>query len=480
MVLIETCVAYDCEHRCVLRNIAGDLTRQAPLTFTDQRINESTQERNVHVMETSSSCDNFIKIEVNGLTSWSSNESSLDNSDVSMGSDFNENGNGNVNFGILFDVDGVLARGSTPLDPAKQAIAKLKDSNGNLKVPVAFVTNACNRSADKARQIGNWFDITVQPEQVIHAPTPAKLLHEFHDKHTLVIGQEYRREIAEDLGFKNLCTIEDVKEAYPLLDMVDHENRVRVATQGYTENPNFPKIDVILLIGEPCRWETDLQLLIDLLLTEGKPTKAPIDPKNVPQIPIIACNMDLVFMAEACMPRYGHGAFLLCLEALYKKITGKELIYKNLVGKPCEITYRFAEHTVSKIAQQMGITKPLKRLYFFGDNPNVDIVGANLYDRYIKRKDSNANSVDLPVSRLIPVSDELREQTVQDCHSMLVGTGVYKYKPEEESSTEETTEVYHGHRDVAYEPELSKPHKFVHDVNEGIDFIFRKEGIEAN
>ena len=86
-------------------------------------------------------------------------------------------------------------------------------------------------------------------------------------------------------------------------------------------------LSVVLLIGEPRAWETDLQLLIDLLLTEGKPTDAPKDPHNVPQIPLIACNMDLVFMAEACMPRFGHGAFLLCLEALYQvRILGKKVV----------------------------------------------------------------------------------------------------------------------------------------------------------
>ncbi|GFR66325.1 cat eye syndrome critical region protein 5 [Elysia marginata] len=401
-----------------------------------------------------------------------------DNSDASMGSDLSDNAE--IDFGILFDVDGVLARGSTPLDPAKRAMEKLKDAEGNLKVPVAFVTNACNRSADKARQIGNWFDINVPPEQVIHAPTPAKLLRQFHDQHTLVIGQEHRLDIAKDLGFSNVCTIEDIKEAYPLLDMVDHNNRVRVATEGYTENPNFPKVDVILLIGEPRRWETDLQLIIDLLLTEGKPNLVPSDPRSVPQLPIIACNMDLVFMAEACMPRFGHGAFLLCLETLYQKISGRPLSYQNLVGKPCEITYRFAEHTVAKIARQMGFRKPLKRLYFFGDNPSVDIVGANLYDRYIKNKDPNGNEYELPFSRLIPQCAELHEQTVETCYSMLVGTGVYKHRSSDED--QETTptskaSVYHGHRDIAHEEDLSKPHKYVHDVNEGIEYILKRESV---
>ncbi|RUS83265.1 hypothetical protein EGW08_008988 [Elysia chlorotica] len=384
-----------------------------------------------------------------------------------------------VDFGILFDVDGVLARGSMPLDPAKKAMEKLKDSEGNLKVPVAFVTNASNRSADKARQISNWFDVNVPPEQVIHAPTPAKLLRQFHDKHTLVIGQEHKLDIAEEIGFSNLCTIEDIKEAYPLLDMVDHENRNRVAKGDYKENPNFLKVDVILLIGEPCRWETDLQLIIDLLLTDGKPNEAPEGLNTLAQLPIIACNMDLVFMAEACMPRFGHGAFLLCLETLYHKLTGKPLSYQNLVGKPCEITYRFAEHTVSTIARKMGISKPLKRLYFFGDNPSVDIVGANLYDRYIKRQE-DPNGYELPFSRLIPETDYLHKQTVEHCHSILVGTGVYKHCPEEVHKTMSTTSkthVYHGHRDIAYEEDLSKPYKYVEDVHEGIEYILKRERI---
>lgn len=397
-----------------------------------------------------------------------------------------------VDFGLLFDVDGVLARGTTPLDDAKEAFRKLKDSEGRLKVPVAFVTNACNRSEDKARQISNWFNIKVSPDQVIHAPTPARLLTDLHPKHTLVIGQEHRLEIASSLGFNNCCTIEDLKEAYPLLDMVDHDNRNYVAKHGYTENLNFPRVEAVLCIGEPKLWESNLQLLIDLLLTEGKPTEAPKDSHNVPQLPVVACNMDLVFMEKACMPRFGHGSFLICVEALYHKITGKHLQYKNLVGKPCEITYRYAENTVTKVAKDLGFKKPLKRLYFFGDNPHVDIVGSNLYNRYIRRisREVNGNQpavdYDIPASRLIPESEELQEQTVEACHSVLVGTGVYKYLegstlPHEVSVSNDTagSTVYHGHRDIAHEPELTKPHMYCHNVNEGIDFVFKKEGLAS-
>ena len=37
----------------------------------------------------------------------------------------------------------------------------------------------------------------------------------------------------------------------------------------------FPRIEAVVLFGEPVRWETPLQLIIDVLLTDGKPSKPP-------------------------------------------------------------------------------------------------------------------------------------------------------------------------------------------------------------
>jgi hypothetical protein len=45
-----------------------------------------------------------------------------------------------------------------------------------------------------------------------------------------------------------------------------------------------------------------LQLLVDILLSSGHPSDVPkLVPR--PHIPILACNMDLQWMAEAVMPR---------------------------------------------------------------------------------------------------------------------------------------------------------------------------------
>lgn len=62
-------------------------------------------------------------------------------------------------------------------------------------------------------------------------------------------------------------------------------------------------LTAVVLFGEPVRWETNLQLILDLLVTNGKPN---VVPREIPfnHIPVLACNMDLLWMAEAPMPRF--------------------------------------------------------------------------------------------------------------------------------------------------------------------------------
>ena len=82
-----------------------------------------------------------------------------------------------------------------------------------------------------------------------------------------------------------------------------------------------------------------------------------------------------MFYREANMPRFGHGAFLLCLEHLYKKVTSKDLCYTALVGKPSEITYRHAEEVLHQEQAKLFFTRnastnppAIKSMYFVGDN----------------------------------------------------------------------------------------------------------------
>ncbi len=78
-----------------------------------------------------------------------------------------------------------------------------------------------------------------------------------------------------------------------------------------------------MLLGEPVQWEGALQIIIDVLMTNGDPRYDPNSTEKFskipcPHLPVIACCKDLTFKGAAHLPRFGHGAFLECLEHLYE------------------------------------------------------------------------------------------------------------------------------------------------------------------
>ncbi|NXV00875.1 HDHD5 hydrolase, partial [Cettia cetti] len=204
-------------------------------------------------------------------------------------------------------------------------------------------------------------------------------------------------------------------------------------------------LTAVVLFGEPVRWETSLQLIIDVLLTSGYPGN-PYGQENYPHIPVLACNMDLMWVAEAQSPRFGHGTFMVCLENIYKKITGKDLKYEALMGKPSRLTYQYAEHLIRAQALQRSWEQPIHTLYAVGDNLMTDVYGANLWEK------------------------ELAAAAAARCRSVLVCTGVYS--PQAGDSAQA---AFHGHRDFGFEPGLVQPDHIVPDVDAAVDLVFQLE-----
>ncbi|KAM9361397.1 haloacid dehalogenase-like hydrolase domain-containing 5 [Symphorus nematophorus] len=379
--------------------------------------------------------------------------------------------------GVLFDVDGVLLRGGSVIPAARRAFRKLVDKN-NFLFPVVFVTNAgsCERH-HKAQQLSRLLDIQVHPEQVVLSHSPLRMLKSFHDKCVLVSGQGPVREIANNLGFQKVVDIEQLREQHPLLDMVDHNRRPKLPASHLQD---VPRIEAIILFGEPIRWETNLQLLIDVLLTNGSPGRV-YDPQLSSQLPVLACNMDLVWMAEAPSPRFGHGMFLLCLESVYRKLTGQELQYQGLLGKPSLLTYQYAEH----LLRRQNHNGKLTTIYAVGDNLMTDIYGANLYNRYLAQQHAAmttttklvAQGTGSQVTMVVP-EEELVSAAAQ-CRSILVCTGVYNPHsplPSDQSSAVTET-VFHGHRDLVLEPDLVEPSHVVEDVEAAVDLLLQQESM---
>ncbi|NXC46008.1 HDHD5 hydrolase, partial [Penelope pileata] len=342
-------------------------------------------------------------------------------------------------FGFLFDIDGVLVRGKTPIPAARTAFQKLVNSQGQFLVPVVFVTNAGNcLRQKKADQLSQILGVPISQDQVMMSHSPLRMFKRYHQKCVLVSGQGPLLDIAQDLGFSQPITIETLREKYPLLDVVDHDRTPDVLV-------------TVVLFGEPVRWETNLQLIIDVLLTSGYPGN-PYHHESYPHIPVLACNMDLMWVAEAQSPRFGHGTFMVCLENIYKKITGKDLKYEALMGKPSELTYQYAEYLIRAQAAERQWKQPIQTLYAVGDNLMTDV-----YD----------NSWE----------NELASAAATHCRSVLVCTGVYNPHTEVPLDTKEsiTETVFHGHRDFRFDPGLVEPDHIVPDVDAAVDLIFQLE-----
>ncbi|KAJ1166098.1 hypothetical protein NDU88_006508 [Pleurodeles waltl] len=386
-------------------------------------------------------------------------------------------------FGFLFDIDGVLVRGRSPIPAAVKAFKKLSDCHGKLQVPVVFVTNSgnCLRKT-RAEELSAVLQVEISQDQVVLSHSPLCMLPQFHKKRVLVSGQGPVHEIANNLGFQDIVTIDALREAFPLLDMVDHNRRPK-------EKPpltvDFSPIEAVVLFGEPIRWETSLQLITDVLLSGGNPVTW-LSPPPYPHIPVLACNMDLMWMAEAKMPRFGHGTFLICLEHIYKKMTGRELKYEALVGKPSIVTYSYAEHLIRQQSEQHGWALPIQRLYAIGDNPMADIYGANLYNQHLKTihqegLQAKGGHADVEAMNHAHPSfgclENFSGNHAQSCTSILVCTGVYRNHGDVPSDPNEsvTETVFHGHRDFHFDPSLVEASSIVQDVSEAVDLVFQKE-----
>lgn len=63
-----------------------------------------------------------------------------------------------------------------------------------------------------------------------------------------------------------------------------------------------------------------------------------------------------------CCFRFGHGMFLLCLESIYRKLTGRRLEYEAVLGKPSLLTYQYAE----QLLRQQNQNHKLSTIYAVG------------------------------------------------------------------------------------------------------------------
>lgn len=336
----------------------------------------------------------------------------------------------------IFDIDGVFLHGANAITKGNTNIAgEAYKLVRNKNLPHIFVTNSSGLPENKSNKLNNVLNLDaankIEPNHIIMAQTPSQRLFEesgeLSGKYCLLIGGEHDGGIdglAENIGCKNYYTIKNLQDLFPELDWMDRKKwsniskAVTLKSGEVVTESSFKPIDAVLILGEPLHWEGNLQLIIDTLLCEGSPSSKPDNyPMRTKKIPIYAVNMDLTWKAKANTPRFGNGAFLLCLEALFFKITGEELVYEKLIGKPSTFTYEFALDKLTELYPKANITRVLG----VGDNLKSDIAGMNNMKGKMTRSVTSGN-----------VSYE----------SVLVLTGVDSLE-----SIESSKKFNHSHRD---------------------------------
>ncbi|KAI1873983.1 uncharacterized protein JN550_003252 [Neoarthrinium moseri] len=300
-------------------------------------------------------------------------------------------------FAFAFDIDGVLLHVAKPIPGATETLRYLQKND----IPFILLTNGGGKhEKDRVAQLSDKLDVELSTENFVQSHTPfQELVHGAEglaDKNILITGSDAAkaRTIAEAYGFKNVITPADILMAHPTIWPFEPlMEELYAATARPLPTPQ-PKLDAIFVFNDPRDWALDIQIIMDLLMSQngvlgtyssknGRPDLPDGGWQSDGQPPLFFSNPDLFWSATYHHPRFGQGAFQAAMAGVWREITNGKDLKRTVIGKPYRQTYRYAERVLnSHRAQVLGLNsiEPLGRVYMVGDNPESDIRGANEFD----------------------------------------------------------------------------------------------------
>ncbi|KAF8160899.1 HAD-like domain-containing protein [Crassisporium funariophilum] len=267
---------------------------------------------------------------------------------------------------FVFDIDGVLLRGPNVLPEARRAL-NILDGNNAFRKKIPY--------------------ILILPSQYVQAHTILKTLtHKYAGKSVLVLGGSLDkvREVAKGYGFEKAYTTLDVlawnPSIWPFHTLTDTERNV-AQPADFSQTP----IEAIFVFHDPRNWALDVQVVCDVIQSEGIIGGPHIHVKDQRKpVELIFCNPDLIWRSNFDRPRLGQGAFKVAFQAVFKALTGTEYPHVQY-GKPTKATYEFAEQILKgRIEELYGNVQDIPNVFhdaddsfLNADNPESDIAGAN-------------------------------------------------------------------------------------------------------
>ncbi|EEB95586.1 hypothetical protein MPER_05421, partial [Moniliophthora perniciosa FA553] len=214
--------------------------------------------------------------------------------------------------------------GSDPLPTAKRALQILEGDNPlESKIPYILLTNGGGSTEQqRAAKLSKSLGVAIGSDQIIQAHTILKdLVGKYGDSPVLVLGgkNDDMRFVAESYGFKKAYTTADVllwnSSVWPFQSF-DPANMKSRPSVDFSKT----RIGAVLVFHDPRNWGTDVQIMCDVIQSDGVIGNPYIDPKSTPSQPVevIFCNPDLLWKSDFPRPRLGQGAFRESFQAVYK------------------------------------------------------------------------------------------------------------------------------------------------------------------
>lgn len=281
--------------------------------------------------------------------------------------------------------------------------------------PFVFVTNQGWLSeSDRAALLSKQLSVDIPREQVVLAHSGLATAAPAINPGLVLVTGRCRTDAAEIVrayGFENVRTVAEYARAHPHLHPLKHDPGTGGGgseNDGETPAPPPPPpeegpawasepVKAIFIVETPEDWHEDLQILLDVLHSDGTPgrrasmTPADGEGNRLTKQPValFCCNFDFYFAAANAPPRFGPGAFLAALEALHAAADAAAGIAPHVPleivrhGKPHPPAYEIAVRKLERLAasERSSASPPavaLKHVYALGDNPASDVRGPTL------------------------------------------------------------------------------------------------------
>lgn len=291
---------------------------------------------------------------------------------------------------FVLDIDGCLSHEGIPISGSKEALHKLRANN----IPFVVCTNGGGQlESTRAERLSKTFDINISPDQVILSHTPLRSeVVRLKDHRVLIVG-EHCAEVARAYGLPKAEGIREYGRQHPSL----FPRRREVDDPEVSDDADDP-VKAVLFFEDPEDLGETLQLVLDVLLTNGNPSGPRVlltDENAQQEVEVWFTNPDLVYSGLANHPRLTQGSYRMCLETLFRSVTSStstsyysaskdseamhkrgRTLHATTCGKPTTLTGKTALDKLLRQCPQNTMEQDLE-IWAVGDNPYSDVALAN-------------------------------------------------------------------------------------------------------